>query len=125
MSEPTTIVDQVEQIGRDVSVILMIIRGSEDFGPGLTEQIKANREQIQKLADIEERRHANERGKMQLGAMLLTLAPVLALAYQVLVISDMRHALSVPAWQATLAGAALLLLLIGIVVQAIRILDVL
>lgn len=124
MAETEGIISKVDKIGDEVSIILLMIRGSEDFGPGLADQIKENRLAIQQLMMNEQKRAQTLRSRIQLGAMLVVLVPFVAAAYQILVISELRSSLAINPVAAVVLGAILLILLVSFVVQAIRILDV-
>lgn len=125
------IVDEVKQIQQDVSLILLLLRGSEDTGPGIISQARENRAAIQKLLDdrvsdihrideleevgdevnrlsgVDRRRTAGRAIRLRLAALSLVVTPVIGYVYHTILISDIRHIVGIDPWVAVLGATAL------------------
>lgn len=117
------IVDEVRQMRQDVSVILMILRGNEDIGPGLLDQVREYKALVDQMITLEKERKMAARQRIRTSAMILLLVPILGWIYQSLVISDIRHLIGIDAWTAAVTGTVLQAIYVGLYVYGLRALD--
>ncbi|MCO5182198.1 MAG: hypothetical protein M9896_19340 [Candidatus Promineofilum sp.] len=101
------IIEEVGRVREDTRRILELVRGSDDFGPGLIDQVRTNSENLAKMIGLEQARVKRSRDRLRLGMAALLLSQPVSGMYQTVVISDIRHQLGISLWSAVGLGIVL------------------